>query len=319
MPDPAAGCTSTLAGVSESDDLPSHRIAAALRQKIVDGQLRPGDRIPSTRRLVREWGVAMATASRALAILRNEGLVTTRTGSGTVVRGGHGTARPALTRNRILGVAVQMADREGLEAVSVRKLAGVLKVSPMSLYRHVAGRDELETLMVRAIFKSSPLPDPMPAGWRERLETVYRRQWRLYRAHPWLAELALVTRPPLAPEAMLHTEWTLEALAELRLDAPTRARTALALAALVHGLALGALHEVRAEQQSRLRNEEWWATIDAEASELLHGAGFRRLAELDTLPTETFGLAGLDATFELALGHYLDGLEARQQNRRPRP
>ncbi len=261
----------------------------------------------------------MATASRALAILRDEGLVTTRTGSGTVVRGGHGTSRPALTRDRVLGMAVQMADREGLEAVSIRKLAGVLKVSPMSLYRHVAGRDELETLMVRTVFKSSPLPDPMPAGWRERLETVYRRQWRLYRAHPWLAELTLVTRPPLAPEAMLHTEWALEALAELRLDAPTRVRTALALAALVHGLALGVLHEVRAEQQSRLRNEEWWATIDAEASELLHGADFRRLAELNMLPTETFGLTGVDETFELALGHYLDGLEARQQYRRQHP
>ncbi|MFI1464939.1 TetR/AcrR family transcriptional regulator C-terminal domain-containing protein [Nocardia carnea] len=305
--------------MSESNDIPSQRIAAALRQKIANGQLGAGDRIPSTRQLVRDWGVAMATASRALAILRDEGLVTTRTGSGTVVRGGPGTDRPALTRSRILGVAVQVADREGLEAVSVRKLAGVLKVSPMSLYRHVAGRDELETLMVRAIFNSSPLPDPMPAGWRERLETVYRRQWRLYRAHPWLAELTLVTRPPLAPEAMLHTEWTLEALAELQLDAPTRIRTALALAALVHGLALGALHEVRAERQSRLRNEEWWATIDAEASELLHGANFRRLAELDTLPTEIFGLTGLDETFELALGHYLDGLDARQQDRRTRP
>ncbi|MFD4407153.1 TetR/AcrR family transcriptional regulator C-terminal domain-containing protein [Nocardia sp. NPDC058499] len=305
--------------MSESNDLPSQRIAAALRQKIVSGKLGPGDRIPSTRQLVRDWGVAMATASRALAILRDEGLVTTRTGSGTVVRGGHGTSRPALTRNRVLGVAVQMADHEGLEAVSIRKLAGVLKVSPMSLYRHVAGRDELETLMVRTVFKSSPLPDPMPAGWRERLESVYRRQWRLYRAHPWLAELTLVTRPPLAPEAMLHTEWALEALAELRLDAPTRVRTALALAALVHGLALGVLHEVRAEQQSRLRNEEWWATIDAEASELLHGADFRRLAELNMLPTETFGLRGVDETFELALGHYLDGLEARQQYRRQRP
>ncbi|WP_280463420.1 TetR/AcrR family transcriptional regulator C-terminal domain-containing protein [Nocardia carnea] len=303
----------------ELNDLPSQRIAAALRQKIVSGKLGPGDRIPSTRQLVRDWGVAMATASRALAILRDEGLVTTRTGSGTVVRGGHGTSRPALTPDRVLGMAVQMADREGLEAVSIRKLAGVLKVSPMSLYRHVAGRDELETLMVRTVFKSSPLPDPMPAGWRERLETVYRRQWRLYRAHPWLAELTLVTRPPLAPEAMLHTEWALEALAELRLDAPTRVRTALALAALVHGLALGVLHEVRAEQQSRLRNEEWWATIDAEASELLHGADFRRLAELNMLPTETFGLTGVDETFELALGHYLDGLEARQQYRRQHP
>ncbi|MGW0247134.1 TetR/AcrR family transcriptional regulator C-terminal domain-containing protein [Nocardia goodfellowii] len=297
----------------EPNDLPSQRIAAALRQRIRSGQLKPGDRVPSTRQLVRDWGVAMATASRALAILRDEGLVTTRTGSGTVVSTAHGSHRPPLTRSRVLAVAVRIADREGLEAVSMRQLAGVLKVSPMSLYRHVAGRDELEVMMVRAIFKSSPLPDPMPTGWRARLETVYRLQWRLYRAHPWLAELTLVTRPPLAPEAMLHTEWTLEALAELRLDLPTRVRTALALPALVHGLALAALHEIRAERQSRLRNAEWWATIEADATELLHDANFPRLTELGALPTETFGLTGLDQTFELALQHYLDGLAAGQQ------
>ena len=255
----------------------------------------------------------MATASRALALLRDEGLVSARTGSGTVVRGprrGPAAAPTPLTRNRILVVAVQIADREGLEAVSVRRLAGALKVAPMSLYRHVAGRDELETLMVRAVFRSRPLPEPMPPQWRQRLETVYRLQWQLYRAHPWLAELTLVTRPPLAPEAMQHTEWTLEALAELPLDPPARVRTALALPALVHGLALGILHEVRAEQQSRLGNQEWWATIEAEASELLHRADFPRLAEFETLPAHAFGLTGLDEAFELALGHYLDGLAA---------
>ncbi len=237
-------------------------------------------------------------------------MVTSRTGSGTVVRGTPAPAPPPLTRTRILAVAVRLADREGLEAVSMRRLAGALKVAPMSLYRYVAGRDELETLMVRAVFRSSPLPDPMPPGWRRRLETVYQLQWQLYRSHPWLAELTLVTRPPLAPEAMLHTEWTLEALAELPLDRAARIRTALALPALVHGLALGALHEVRAEQLSHLRNEEWWATIEAEAAEMLLGPDFPRLGELDAFPAHAFGLTGLDEAFELALGHYLDGLAA---------
>ena len=301
--------------MNERDELPSQRIAAALREKITAGELRPGDRVPSTRQLVRDWGVAMATASRALALLQDEGLVVSRTGSGTVVRSPRNArAAPApLTRNRILAMAVQIADREGLDAVSVRRLAGALKVAPMSLYRHVAGREELETLMVRAVFRSSPLPDPMPSGWRQRLETVYRLQWQLYRSHPWLAELTLVTRPPLAPEAMLHTEWTLEALAALSLDPPARMRTALALSALVQGLALGALHEVRAEQHSHLRNEDWWTTIEAEADHLLGRGDFPRLAELGEFPAHAFGLTGLDEAFELALRHHLDGLAARQR------
>ncbi|PXY21728.1 hypothetical protein BAY59_30275 [Prauserella coralliicola] len=292
----------------EPTDLPSRRIAAALRKQIANGELKPGDRVPSTRQLVRDWGVAMATASRALAMLRDEGVVITRTGSGTVVRGGRRPEPVPLTRSRILAAALRIADHEGLEAISMRRLAGVLKVAPMALYRHIAGREELEILMVRAVFRSSPLPRPMPAGWRQRLEAVYRLQWRLYRSHPWLAELTLVTRPPLAPEAMLHSEWTFAALADLDLDPRTRMRAALALPALVHGLALGALRELHAEKETRLRNEQWWATIEAEAAELLRSGDFPRLAELGDPEPGTFGLSGLDEAFELALGHYLDGL-----------
>lgn len=294
----------------DTGDLPSHRIAAAIRERIAHGDLAPGDRVPSTRQLVRDWGVAMATASRALALLRDEGLVATRTGSGTVVTGRRGPGSTTLTRDRVLAVAVRIADREGLAALTMRRLAGALKVAPMSLYRHVAGRDELEILMVRAVFRGNPLPRPMPAGWRERLETVYRLQWRLYRSHPWLAELTLTTRPPLAPEAMLHSEWTFEALTALPLDPPARAGVGLALPALVHGLALAALHEVRAEQETHLRNEQWWDTVETEASDLLRGAGFPRLREIDALAAGASGLEGLDAAFELALGHYLDGLAA---------
>src|SRR5699024_7505126 len=300
----------------DSHGAPSQRIAAALRAQIAVGELRPGGRVPSTRQLVRDWGVAMATASRALAILRDEGLVTTRTGSGTVVRGAGraevarrsgGTGPRGLTRGRILAAAVSIADREGLVAVSMRRLAGALQVAPMSLYRHVAGRDELEVLLVRAVFGATPLPQPAPTGWRERLEVVYRLQWRLYRAHPWLTELTWVTRPLLAPEAMRHSEWTLEALGALPLVPIARRRAALALPALVHGRALGALREIRAEQETHLRTEQWWATIEAEAAELVHSGAFPRLVELDASGDDMFGLDDMDEVFEDALGHYLDG------------
>jgi DNA-binding GntR family transcriptional regulator len=68
----------------EESERPYLRIAAAIRHRITTGALRPGDRVPSTRRVVRDFGVA--TAIRALAVLRDEGLVLTRVGSGTVVR-----------------------------------------------------------------------------------------------------------------------------------------------------------------------------------------------------------------------------------------
>ncbi|WP_035849562.1 GntR family transcriptional regulator [Kitasatospora azatica] len=64
---------------------PYLRIAAELRGRIASGALRPGDRVPSTRRITQEWGVAMATATKVLTTLRQEGLVRSQPGAGTVV------------------------------------------------------------------------------------------------------------------------------------------------------------------------------------------------------------------------------------------
>lgn len=63
----------------------SARVVSDLRRRIAAGELAPGERVPSTRAITREWGVAIATASRALAALRAEGLVRVVPGVGTVV------------------------------------------------------------------------------------------------------------------------------------------------------------------------------------------------------------------------------------------
>jgi DNA-binding transcriptional regulator YhcF (GntR family) len=298
-------------GPDEAGEPPYLRIAAALRSRIESGALRPGDRVPSTRQVVRDFGVAMATAGRALAVLRDEGLVVTRPGSGTVVRTRGGPARRRapdreLGTGRIVATAMALADAEGLDAVSMRRLAAELGVAPMSLYRHVAGRDALELLLVRAVFRARPLPDAGPPGWRAKLELVCRLQWRAYRAHPWLAELISMTRPVLLPEAMAHTEWTLNALDGLGLSAAERAREALTLAALVRGLAASAAAELRAERETGQGNDQWWNTLQDELDALMRSGRFPMLAGL---PEDA--VRDLDGLLEHALARHLDGLEMR--------
>ncbi|WPR52497.1 winged helix-turn-helix domain-containing protein [Streptomyces sp. S399] len=83
-------------------------IAAVLRRRIETGELAPGDRVPSTREITRRWGVAMATATKALTELRREGLVRAVPGVGTVVAPRDRPARPARPRPRPTG-----ADRPG--------------------------------------------------------------------------------------------------------------------------------------------------------------------------------------------------------------
>ena len=105
-------------------------IAAAIGEHIVSGRLRPGDRVPSTREITRQWGVAVATATKALAALKADGLVRGVVGVGTVVadrphataplpepaapprRRPSAEAEPELTRDRIIRTAVGIADGE---------------------------------------------------------------------------------------------------------------------------------------------------------------------------------------------------------------
>ncbi|MCP3801277.1 TetR/AcrR family transcriptional regulator C-terminal domain-containing protein [Allokutzneria sp. A3M-2-11 16] len=291
---------------------PYRRIAAAIRARIEAGELLPGERVPSTRALTREWGVAMATATKALDLLRQEGLVEAHPGAGTVVRttGAKPRREPppgqTLTRFRITTTAIRVADAEGLEAVSMRRLATELAVGPMSLYRHIAGKEELVHLMLRQVFRTRPLPDPPPRGWRERLNVVCRLQWALYRAHAWLPELISVTRPLLIPEAMLHTEWTMEALHGLRLTKEEQAREALTLPAFVRGLALSGAAEQAAVRASGMTTGQWWLEHEAEVQALFASGRFPRLATLTTGIPEN-----LDALFEHALRRHLAGIEAR--------
>src|ERR1700722_17552626 len=114
---------------------PYARIATELRGQIERGELAPGQRVPSTREITARWGVAMATATRVLATLRQDGLVHPVPGVGTVVSEGRPAgparspaARPAAARGpgaamRIVAAAITVADAEGLAALSMRRVA----------------------------------------------------------------------------------------------------------------------------------------------------------------------------------------------------
>ena len=75
----------------------------------------------------------------------------------------HKGPKPALSLARIVAAAVQVADAEGLDAVSMGRVAAELGAAPMSLYRHVAGKEELLTLMVDAAWGAPP-DRPQPGG-----------------------------------------------------------------------------------------------------------------------------------------------------------
>jgi DNA-binding transcriptional regulator YhcF (GntR family) len=289
------------------------RIVADIRARIESGELPPGAKVPSTRRLIAEYGVAMATASKALAALRQAGLVYPVPGVGTVVAGAQPVApqrkpRRSMDHDEVVRVAVRLADSEGLAGVSMRRIATELGMATMSVYRYVSGRDALLVLMLDAAIGEHPLPAEPPDGWRARAELSARRMWAACQAHPWLAHALSMTRPQAIPNGMDHTEWLLAAFDGYGLDLDTRMHLGVTLFMYVRGVAVNIEPELRALQDSGLSAEDWMTTQKQHPT-IQAVADRSRFPHLSaSLQTEVD--VTLDSLFEFGLARLLDGFEA---------
>ena len=298
----------------ERNALRYSRIVDELRGRIESGVLKPGDRIPSTRDIVQQWGVAMATATKVINQLRNEGLVTATPGVGTVVadvsptRRSRLAQRPAIdgggTVERIVETAVAVADAEGLAAVSMRRVASEIGVATMTLYRHVADKDALVMQMMDAALGEWNVPDDPPDGWRERLELAGRQLWGMFRRHPWLAPAMSITRPQAVPNALPLAEWVLTALDSRGLDMGTTFTAYITLFNYVRGTAFSIEMEVEAQAQTGIDNEEWMDHQAPVLTALLQSGQFPTFSRL----TQLDYAFSLDHLFEFGLQRLLDGL-----------
>ena len=250
---------------------PYQRIAESLRARIESGQLRPGDRVPSTRALARKWKVALATAAHALSALADEGLVTTAPRAGTIVasaasaagtaiKGPSDRTAPELTRARVVQSAIAIADVEGLAAVSLRGVAARLDAPVTSLYRHVKSKEDLLGAMTDSAIGEGTLPPHPPAGWRAQVEIAARTHWRVLRRHPWMARTMSITRPMPLANSITYANWVLRALSELRLDADRRMRLHIVLHAFIQGMAVNLETEADAASETGMSDADWMDT-----------------------------------------------------------
>ncbi|WP_283136050.1 TetR/AcrR family transcriptional regulator [Rhizohabitans arisaemae] len=98
--------------------------------------------------------------------------------------------QPALSRDRIVAEAVRLLDEEGLEALSMRSLGTRLNAGATSLYRHVAGKDELIELVVDEVYGEMRVPDPGdPAAWRKAAADCAHSLRAMVLRHPWVASV----------------------------------------------------------------------------------------------------------------------------------
>ena len=119
--------------------------------------------------------------------------------------------KPKIALAQIVQTGIELADADGLDALSMRKVAAQLGVGAMSLYTYLPGRSELVELMIDRAYAERELPD-RSLGWRARVEQHARETWSLYLAHPWLLDHNLA-RLPVGPHVLDFEESLLAAIA----------------------------------------------------------------------------------------------------------
>ena len=226
-----------------------------------------------------------------------------------------GARRPSHSRAQIAQAAVQIADTEGFDAVSMRRVALALNAGTMTLYHYVRNKDELVMLMNDTVMGEVLVPDgELPSGWREAITTIARRSRAAFERHRWT--LDRVTDISIGPNGIKHFEQSLEAVRDTGLEAEER----LGLISLVDEYVFGYSLRETIDFGGEVGDEQWPAgTLELFERELQSGA-YPHISSLmaDELHTDSVAegtrrvmeIISQPDRFEQGLRQLLDGIEA---------
>jgi AcrR family transcriptional regulator len=187
-------------------------------------------------------------------------------------RGARGP-RPGHSRDEIAAAAVRIADAEGVEAVSMRRVAGEVGAGATSLYRYVSRKDDLLELMIDAAEGEDPPPAEPSGDWRADLRGFARRTRAMILRHPWMATMS-GGRATLGPNQLRVMEFTYGVIAALGLDIDETLVLGGTLQAFVRGYVMGELAEREAVRRSGLGLEEWLRTQGPYVRSIVEGGRF---------------------------------------------
>jgi AcrR family transcriptional regulator len=160
--------------------------------------------------------------------------------------------KPRYTREQIAATALRIADAEGFDAVTMKRIAAELGAGTMTLYYYVRTKADIVALMQDAILADVLIPyDDFPPDWRSAMTAVARRTREVLMAHPW--SLSSLDEAQFGPNAMRHFEQSLAATSGAGL--PAKARLEI-IAAVDDYVAGNALHAVEALTRARIAEED---------------------------------------------------------------
>jgi len=220
--------------------------------------------------------------------------------------------RPRLTRDEIVDAAVAVADAEGAEALSMRRIAQVLRAGTMSLYWHVANKEHLLDLMRDMLMAEVEVPEPS-GDWRADMRAIATSNRAMLRRHRWLMDF-IGDRPSLGPNTLLSLERALATLAPLNLGPTVAFNILTAVNTYVVGAVLREVQEIKAQQAERA------AGLDAGQESRERDAWRNQIAATGLFPNfvrfldtgiDPDALETMDERFEFGLDCLLDGIATR--------
>jgi AcrR family transcriptional regulator len=215
-----------------------------------------------------------------------------------------------LSVDQIVDAAIALADEDGLEALSMRRVAQRVGLGTMSIYTYVESKNQLVELMLDQV--TSQLPRHDTSGtWRERMARTAHDDLEGYLRHPWMLQVD-ATRPPLGPGTSDWYEYVLApldgvGLSDLEMDAAIAT-----LGALVQATARSSVATDRARTVSGQTDEEWWQANLPVLDQVMDGDRWPVSARVGVTVGETYNaMTDPLASFEFGLTALLDGIESR--------
>lgn len=221
--------------------------------------------------------------------------------------------KPRYTRQQIARVALSIADDDGFDAVTMKRIARELGAAPMTLYYYVRTKTDIIALMQDAILEDLLVPaDELPRGWRDALAEITRRTRDVYVRHPW--SLGSLNEAQFGPNAARHYEQSLSVLAGTNLSPLEKIQVIGVLDDYVAG---AALHTVETYERMRVAASK----PDLMKESLAYGEALVATGEFPELEAMSRSAAAplapdgpataLNRQFEIGLAALLDGLERR--------
>lgn len=211
----------------------------------------------------------------------------------------------------VVAAAIEIADADGIGALTMRAVANRLGLTPMATYTYVPGKAELIDLMLDTVYAQMERGDLTGLSWRERVTRIAAENRAMLARHPWVAYLP-TTRPPLGPGLAAKYDHELAAFAGLGLDDVDMDAALTFVLGFVTSVARIAIDSARAAADSAMSDGQWWERAAPVLARVFDAERYPLAARVGAAAGQTHDAAySAEHAYEFGLTLVLDGLARR--------